>query len=57
MDSILGKVFDLVERYASKRKESRPRPFNKFGAKSKSDFGQIFRSFRIFRLVRRLAEG
>ena len=34
-----------------------PRPFNKFGAKSKSDFGQIFRSFRIFRLVRRLAEG
>lgn len=29
MDSILGKVFDIVERYASKRKESRYRLENR----------------------------
>lgn len=29
LDSILGKVFDLVERYASKRKESRYRLENR----------------------------
>jgi len=29
LDSILGKVFDIVERYASKRKESRYRLENR----------------------------